>query len=265
MSIVSIADILIKFSGFTSQELSLKKFALSGLGDYLLRIDLKKMSSHGFVNHYGVGYFSSGDDLFINQSNHTYALINSDKSYVVVCMSDDRHDSISDITAAMLSVCLVKFDVLMIHASLVDLDGEGILFIGMSGIGKTTQAEQWQMYRGAVIINGDNVFIRKCEDGFWGYGSPWHGSSPYCENRKTKLRAIVALRQSPDNRIVRLSGLDAILEAESSVFLPKWRKEEMEAALPIFDELLKQVPMYLLECRVDEEAVDLCYREVFGI
>lgn len=229
MSVANIADILIEFSGFSDRELALGKFIVPVFEKCALRFILQQSSSSGFANHYDVRYFCAKDELFVNQNNGTYALVNDDNSQAIICTPDERKKSVSEITAAMMSVCLAKYDVLMAHAALVDLDGEGILFIGESGIGKTTQAELWQRYRDAVIINGDHVFIRKSEDGFWGYGSPWHGSSPYCENKKTKLQAIVALRQSPNNRIARLSGLDAILEAETACIFPngvgkKWKK-----------------------------------------
>jgi hypothetical protein len=263
MLLAGIADTPIEFFGFDAGELALDKFKISNFGKGAFRIVLNKLTSPGFANHYGVGYFCENNHLFIDQRNGTYALIDRGKTQVVIGFPEGRQESVSDITAVMLSICLLKFEVLMAHASLVDLDGVGVLFIGNSGVGKTTQAEQWQKHRSADIINGDHVFIRKWKDCFWGYGSPWHGSSPYCENKKTKLRAIVALRQSAKNRLTHLSGLDAILEVENGIYLPKWRREEMDQALPVFDDLLSQVPVYLLECRIDEEAVEIVYNEVF--
>ena len=46
---------------------------------------------------------------------------------------------------------------IQIHSSLIRSHGEGLMFIGPSGIGKTTQAELWHAYRNADIINGDMV------------------------------------------------------------------------------------------------------------
>ena len=65
------------------------------------------------------------------------------------------------------------------------------MFLGPSGIGKTTQAELWHTYRDAVIINGDIVFVQETEGNFLGWGTPWHGSSPYCENASVPVDALI--------------------------------------------------------------------------
>lgn len=82
----------------------------------------------------------------------------------------------------------VQRHMLQLHSSLIDHHGHGLMFLGPSGIGKTTQAELWNKYRDALIINGDIVFVQETDDGFLGWGTPWHGSSPYCENTSVPLK-----------------------------------------------------------------------------
>ena len=151
----------------------------------------------------------------------------------------------------------VKRHMIQVHSSLIDYQGRGIMFLGPSGIGKTTQAERWNEYRGAVIINGDMVFVQETEDQFLGWGTPWHGSSPYCENASVPLEALVILKQSPVNRIRRLEGFEMVAEVSNSVFYPTWLENGMDLCLETLDHLLTHVPVYLLENRADEEAVAL--------
>ena len=269
MLLVSIAEVKIGFFGLTSSFLLLDKFLVHGSDGFSWRFDYRDSSASGFVLLEDLGYYCGNQSFFLSKNHDLYALLDENTACVTVStlsrsQKQIRQNSLLDITLAMLSLCLLKQDVLIVHASLVDLNGEGILFIGKSGIGKTTQAEQWANYRNAIIINGDHVFIRKFVDGFWAYGSPWHGSSPYCENSKSKLRAIVALKQSSANQITRIYGTDAVLEAERSVFLPRWRKDDLSAALDIFSDLMNRIPVYLLECRIDKEAVDITFNQVFG-
>lgn len=153
---------------------------------------------------------------------------------------------------------------LEIHASLISKADRGLLFIGPSGIGKTTQAELWADYRGAEIINGDRVFVKKESDHFLGCGSPWHGSSPYCLNRQVSLSALVVLKQSENNSIRRLTGFEMVSSVMSSIFWPTWYREGYEAACGTFDTLLKTVPVYELSCRPDEDAVRLTEETIFG-
>lgn len=143
------------------------------------------------------------------------------------------------------------------HSSLVDWNGSGILFLGPSGIGKTTQAERWAKYRGADIINGDLVFVQQTDDGFLGWGTPWHGSSPYCINRAVPLKALVVLKQSKENRIRELTGFEKVSEVSNNVFYPTWLDDGMELCTEILNNLLLKLPVYRLDNRADEEAVEL--------
>lgn len=156
-----------------------------------------------------------------------------------------------------------EYRTLFVHASLVDINNNGIIFTGFSDVGKTTQATLWQKYLGAEIINGDKAFVRYCDDGVWAYGSPWKGSSEFCLNKKTKLKGIVILRQAKENRITRLYKPSSFEHFIPHVFLPHWDSKCLEKALDNFGELIDNVPIWLLECRPDEEAVKLTYNTIF--
>ena len=153
---------------------------------------------------------------------------------------------------------------LQLHSSLIDHCGHGLMFLGPSGIGKTTQAELWNKYRDALIINGDIVFVQETDDGFLGWGTPWHGSSPYCENTSVPLKAMIVLKQAPENSIRELTGFEKVTEVSNSVFYPQWLENGMELCLETLDHLLTRIPVYELSCRPDEDAVRLAEEAVFG-
>ena len=50
---------------------------------------------------------------------------------------------------------MVMRDGLPLHASLVEKDGFGVIFLGPSGMGKSTQAKLWEKYLDADFIIGD--------------------------------------------------------------------------------------------------------------
>lgn len=158
----------------------------------------------------------------------------------------------------------IKSKKVQFHSALINTDKKGILFLGPSGIGKTTQAELWSRYRKALIVNGDMVFVQETDDEFLGWGTPWHGSSPYCENTSVPLNAMIVLKQAPENSIRELTGFEKVTEVSNSVFYPQWLENGMELCLETLDHLLTRIPVYELSCRPDEDAVRLAEEAVFG-
>lgn len=158
----------------------------------------------------------------------------------------------------------VRKNTIQLHAALIEYSGFGIVFLGPSGIGKTTQAELWNRYRNARIINGDITFVQEENGEFWGVGTPWHGSSPYCENRRVRLKAMVVLKQGEKNQLRMLEGYEKVKEVSNSVFYPKWAEGGMELCLSTLDRLLRNLPVYELSCVPEEEAVALLERNICG-
>lgn len=158
----------------------------------------------------------------------------------------------------------VQRHIIYLHSSLIDWKGRGLMFLGPSGIGKTTQAELWNQYRDALIINGDVVFVQETENAFLGWGTPWHGSSPYCENANVPVEALIVLKQAPENSIRELTGFEKVTAVSESVFYPRWLEGGMELCLETLDHLLTALPVYELSCRPDEAAVELVEKTVFG-
>lgn len=159
----------------------------------------------------------------------------------------------------------VQRQIIQFHSSLIDFRGHGLMFLGPSGIGKTTQAELWNQYRDALIINGDIVFVQETKGAFLGWGTPWHGSSPYCENTNVPVDALIVLKQDEENSIRELSGFEKVSAVSNSVFYPQWLENGMELCLEVLDHLLTSLPVYELCCRPDEEAVALTEKTIFNM
>lgn len=151
-----------------------------------------------------------------------------------------------------------------LHSSSILYKGRGILFLGSSGIGKTTQAELWNQKRNALIINGDMNFVQEDSEKFWAWGTPWHGKSPYCVNTRVPICALIVLKQSEKNMIRELYGFEKVSIVSRSVFYPEWIENGIELCLELLDHLLSALPVYELSCRPDEEAVKLTESIVFG-
>ena len=166
----------------------------------------------------------------------------------------------------ILLVCFtahaVRRQMIQLHAATIEDQGRGILFLGPSGIGKTTQAERWAEFRGASIINGDVGFVQRTEREYIAWGTPWHGSSPYCLNTSVPVKALVVLKQAQENKLRELTGFEKVSEIAGSVFYPTWLEDGMELCTDTLNHLLTDLPVYRLDNRADRESVEILAKEL---
>ena len=73
-----------------------------------------------------------------------------------------------------IALKMMEYDAFVMHAAVVDVDGQGVAFAAKSGTGKTTRLLLWQQTLGSRVrpVNGDKPILRFTEDN--GGGS--HGS-----------------------------------------------------------------------------------------
>ena len=158
-----------------------------------------------------------------------------------------------------LEMFLLNFGGLLLHSSVVNWKGKGILFSAPSGTGKSTQADLWERYKGSCTINGDRAGIRQA-DGVWNaYGLPFAGTSGIYRNESVPIKAIVLLKQAPVNRINPVTPMEAFRKLMPECSARRWEPGFMDRLIGILSALVQAVPVYLLECRPDEEAVQVLY------
>lgn len=253
---ICIADLLIEWDD--DRRSFIKDFVAESYGTPVMRIDFRS----SLPECHSVKYTDRLSDRFLCADNGGFLFANKDWSEATSYLLPESN---ADYTLPLAAICsrFSYYNALLAHSSFVIYRGKGIVFTGYSGVGKTTQAELWAKYMDAEIVNGDKVLIRETGGRFYAYGLPWKGSSEYCLNKKAELCGVVVLRQSEKNRITRLD--EAATEYfMPHIFLPHWDKECLNSALDTFDKLIGNVPVYLLECRPDEEAVEITKTAVFG-
>lgn len=158
--------------------------------------------------------------------------------------------------AVSLPSQLLRCGVLSLHSASVLTDGGVILFCGRSGIGKSTQAELWRVSEGAQVLNGDRNAVTFHDSGALAHGLPFCGTSGICRSYDLPLRAIVALEQSAENEISRLSGAYA-LQALVSNALGLLPGDSSMRRWELMTQCAAGVPIYHLACTPDKRAVEL--------
>lgn len=158
---------------------------------------------------------------------------------------------------------LLRKQRLILHACCVETAFGGILFSGVSGIGKSTQGQLWCDYEHAVMINGDRPVLFK-KEGIWtAYGSPYAGSSRCHVNKHVSVRAIIMLAQGEKCRIRRLGGAEAFRRIFAQVTVGIWNPENGKMACDLSEQLASEVRVYELTCTPDRNAVNLLKETLF--
>jgi hypothetical protein len=146
---------------------------------------------------------------------------------------------------------------LIFHASGIDDNGQGIVFVGHSGAGKSTQVGIWSQEPGVVAMNDDRIAVRVEPGGARCYGTPWGGTADIARNHSAPLRAIFVLQQAPENSIQPLSPAAAASLLSVRAFLPYWDASLMRRALTNLSSILASVPIYRLRCRPESAVIPL--------
>lgn len=156
---------------------------------------------------------------------------------------------------------LLRFGGMMLHASAVELDGRAYLFSGPCGMGKSTHTRLWQETFGENVrlFNDDKPALRRVDDRWFAYGTPWSGKHGLNINMKAPLAGICFLQRGEENRIRRLDAKEAvanvIAQSTRRVALP----ETMLLLLDHVDKLIREVPVFELESRPVPEAAQLSH------
>jgi len=146
---------------------------------------------------------------------------------------------------------------LVFHSSGLDDNGKGIVFIGHSGAGKSTQVGLWSKEPGVIAMNDDRIAVRVEAHGPVCYGTPWGGTADIARNHSAPLSALIVLEQAPENAIQPLTPAEAASLLTARAFLPYWDKRLMQRAFTNLNTLLANVPVYRLRCRPERAVIPL--------
>lgn len=156
---------------------------------------------------------------------------------------------------------LLRYNGFYLHSSAVELDGKAYLFSGPCGAGKSTHTRLWQQTfeERAKIFNDDKPALRRLEDGWYAYGTPWCGKDGININMKAPLAGICFLKQASENKIRRLNSAEAV-SALVKQTLRKF-KDGANTALLLehLDKLVREIPVFELENRPEPAAAQLSY------
>jgi hypothetical protein len=143
----------------------------------------------------------------------------------------------------LFNALLTRRGALEVHACGVIENGEGSVFIGNSGDGKTTTARLWQGSSRAEIVSDDRVILRPHDGTWWMYGTPWHGEAELCSPSRAPLRRIFTLDKGGANHLTPLSAAHAAARLLACAFPPFHDAEGMMSVIAISAALASEIPV----------------------
>ena len=177
----------------------------------------------------------------------------------------DRVGTHTVLSALAAEHLIVQAGGVVFHCSYIEHNGKAILFTAPSETGKSTQADLWNKYREARIINGDRAAIRNVDGKIYACGIPFAGSSKYCLNKTLPLEAIVYLAQAPITSIRKMRGYEAFSKIWEGISVNTWDKEDMEKVSTLVKQVAEKIPVYYMPCTPDENAVIALEKALEGL
>lgn len=155
-------------------------------------------------------------------------------------------------------------NMLVLHASAVVYQDEVVLFSGMKGAGKSTQARLWLKNTDAWVLNYDKPVVKLDEERVLVSGSPWGGKEDLSINEVRPAKALFFVHQAKENRVVRLSAAKAYSQAYLNYFVYPLSKDIEQRYDDALNQLVRKVPIYDLYCTDTKEAVEVVKKELYG-
>lgn len=184
--------------------------------------------------------------------------------YIPESKETERSSVICWMLMMLFGQAALLHEVIMIHASVINIKGQGVAFLGKSGTGKSTHSRLWlQHIPDTTLLNDDNPAIRITENGVIIYGTPWSGKTPCYKNESILLKGFVRLQQGPRNIFEIQKGIKGFIAVLPSCTAIRWNKELFATMNNTLAKVIDQIPVGFLKCLPDKAAAHLCHDHIF--
>jgi hypothetical protein len=167
-----------------------------------------------------------------------YRLIKADREFreFLVCAGPGGRRPISPLEYPLAELAVsghlnINKTGIILHSACISWRGKGFLFSGVSGSGKSTISEIWLKEGEAEVLTDERVVIRDFNSELWAFGTPWHGTAEIHKNRGIPIENIFFIGHGRENRISRISTMDAANRLAVRCFPTFWHRQGTEFAI----------------------------------
>ena len=121
---------------------------------------------------------------------------------------------------------LVDKGIILVHSSVLMVDGEAVMFLAPSGTGKSTHTRLWRQVYGnrVTMINDDKPLVSVTTDDSGVhvkvYGTPWCGKHGIENNISAPVKALFLLKRNETNVARKLTMHDAFPYVLNQTYRP---------------------------------------------
>ena len=225
-----------------------------------LRIEIKNRCA--YTTEFCREYLSSDQTSKADVS----VFVTDEQFYAEKAVSADFPDGYVENICLYRNICMQmpKFDRFLLHAAVLETDGEAYAFLGRSGAGKSTHTGLWlEHVKGAKILNGDKPIVHFDGEKFIAYGTPWMGKEGRGYNGKAPLKAFCFIEKARENCLTRIDVNGFTDRIFTQLLIPS-DVQGASKTLALADELVKSVPAYVMQCDISKDAARVSYEGMTG-
>lgn len=154
---------------------------------------------------------------------------------------------------------------LVLHGTAANIDGQGILCVGISGKGKSTLARLLDA-EGATVLTDERPILRQWSapaagtapsEVFRVYGSPWPSSAGFARNAWAPLRRIYFIEHGDSDQITPVMPRDAVNRLIHVATIPWQDPVLLDPYLTTVNMLLQVIPCAVLSFRPTAAVVNV--------
>lgn len=231
------------------------------IADTCIQINEKYQYIREYCRNYIVEDVSP--DMVVEVSDDEIAAEQSDE---FECSSDYL-----ETLAVYRKICegLVDRGIILVHSSVLMVDGEAVMFLAPSGTGKSTHTRLWRKVYGdrVTMINDDKPLVKVSDDNggvhVTVYGTPWCGKHGIENNISAPVKALFLLKRNETNVVRKLTMHEAFPYVLNQIYRPD-NAELMRKTLILSRKMAENVGLFEIECNMQEEAARVAYGAVYG-
>ena len=156
----------------------------------------------------------------------------------------------------LLMYVLARKDGALIHAAGAAIKGEGFVFPGRSGAGKTTLSRELVARADVEPLSDDRIVVRRMDGQFRAFGTPWPGEADIANNKSAPLSGIFFLAHGAKNVISKIDKREALERLLPVTSVPWYDRDVVPGLLTFLEGLVSAVPSFELQFRPGPDAAD---------